>query len=240
MQRLRGKTYLEDGAITQGDLEYDGRHRQAADLDSWHVLSVDAWDRVSGCARYRHYVEPVRFTGLGVSKAALARCTQWGDKLRTAVIDQIQEACYRGLNFVEVGGWALSEELRHSTDALRVAMSMYALAQLLGGCIGLTTATVRHGSCSILRKIGGTSLVADGVELPRYYDPQYRCDMEILRFDSARPNERCRAMIEAARQELAAAEIVTSVPALVPAVVASGEMHVAAHGRMLEPAAILT
>ena len=240
MQRLRGSIYLQDGAITESELDHERRHVQAADLDSWHILSVDLRDRVSGCARYRHYTEPVRFAGLGVSKAALARCTEWGSRLKAAVVEQIEEACYRGLNFVEVGGWALAEELRHSTDALRVALSMYALAQLLGGSIGLTTATVRHSSSSILRKIGGAPLVADGAELPRYFDPQYRCEMEILRFDSARPNERCRAMIDAARQELTVAEIVTAVPAFVPAFVASGEMHLAGRRSMLEPVASLS
>jgi hypothetical protein len=239
MQQLRGRIYLEDGAITESELSPDRRHVQAADSDSWHVLSVDARDRVCGCARYRHYTEPVHFGELGVSKSALASHPEWRDRLRTAVRSQIEHAYRRRMNFVEVGGWALAEELRHGTDALRLALSLYALAQLFGGSISLTTATVRHGSCAILRKIGGSMLAHEGLELPRYYDPQYSCEMEILSFDSTRPNERCRPMIDAARQELAAAEVITPAPALAPAAIAYGEMHSVSH-RAFQPVALLS
>jgi hypothetical protein len=66
-----------------------------------------------------------------------------------------------------------------------------ALARLFGGALAITTATFRHRSSSILRKLGGQALVNDdGIEIPSYYDPQYDCEMEILQFDSDRPNPR--------------------------------------------------
>ena len=34
------------------------------------------------------------------------------------------------------------------------------------------------------------------MELPSYYDPQYRCQMEVLRFDSSLPNASCRRWVE--------------------------------------------
>jgi hypothetical protein len=67
---------------------------------------------------------------------------------------------------------------------------MYALARTLGGCIAVTAATVRNRSSSILRRLGGTSIEVDGYPVQRYYDPWYRCEMELLRFDSSAPEPR--------------------------------------------------
>jgi hypothetical protein len=72
-------------------------------------------------------------------------------------------------------------------------LATYALAQKLGGCVGITTATVRNCSSRILRKIGGRPLEVAEQTLPAYYDPQYRCDMELLRFESSAPNPKYQA-----------------------------------------------
>jgi hypothetical protein len=66
----------------------------------------------------------------------------------------------------------------------------------LGGAYGLSTATTRHHSSSILKRIGGAPLRSGGKEIPPYYDPYYGCDMELLRFDSTAPNPRYTSMIE--------------------------------------------
>ena len=50
-QRLRGRVYLEDGAISEGQLTSDGRHWQQLDATSWHVLALDSQHRVCGCTR---------------------------------------------------------------------------------------------------------------------------------------------------------------------------------------------
>ncbi|HZU28598.1 MAG TPA: hypothetical protein VFA04_23945 [Bryobacteraceae bacterium] len=196
MQRLRGQIYLDDGAIGEHQLTADGRHQQAADNESWHLLAVGPDGVVQGCARYRTLREPVSFASLGVSHSAMAIDDRWGVRLREAIETDIAEAQARGLSYVEVGGWALTPELRCSTEALRIALATWALARVMGGCIGVTTATRRHCSASILRKIGGRSLVVDGQELPHYFDPSYECDMEILRFDSDRPNQRFEGWVE--------------------------------------------
>jgi hypothetical protein len=208
MQRLRGRIYLNDGAIEPSDLTADGRHRQAADALSWHLLSVDSSDRVYACARYRVYSEPVAFHQLGVSSSEAAKSDIWGTLLEDAVEREISLARALGVAFVEVGGWALAEELRHTTEALKIALSMYSLSQLTGGCIGLTTATMRHSSAPILRKIGGRRLDLGGCDLPRYYDSRYKCEMEILRFDSARPDARFRDRVEDLKSDLVNIQVV--------------------------------
>src|SRR5262245_46400031 len=53
-QRLRGRIYLEDGAIDADQL-IGSRHQLDIDEGSWHLLIVDADSRVRGCARYREY-----------------------------------------------------------------------------------------------------------------------------------------------------------------------------------------
>jgi hypothetical protein len=187
-QRVRGHIYLADGAVQASQLTADGRHVQRADYDSWHLLAVDGNGGVQGCARYRHLTGSVGFDDLGVRDSWLARSAEWGLTLRVAVESEIVRAKQRGRAFSEVGGWAIIPEKRCTTDALRIAMATYSLAQILGGCVGISTATERHRSSSILRRIGGRPLACGETELPSYYDPQYRCRMEVLRFDSSSPD----------------------------------------------------
>ena len=65
---------------------------------------------------------------------------------------------------------------------------MFALGELLGGTIGLSTATTRHCSSSILQRLGARKASLDGEELPSYYDRRFECQMELLQFDSLRPS----------------------------------------------------
>ncbi|MCP5110331.1 MAG: hypothetical protein GY953_05805 [bacterium] len=214
-QRLRGRVYAEDGAIRSVDLSPDGRYIQAADPRSWHILLLGRDLRVLACARVHAHEEPVSVDRLGASSSALAHDENWGPMFRRAVKLEIARCAALGLAFVEVGGWALSEEIRSSGEALRTALASYALARTLGGCLGVGTVTVRHSSSRILRRIGGQSLLCDGREFPRYYDPRYQCELEILRFDSRHPNPRYRPMIDSLYEHLLAAPVVSGASDLV-------------------------
>ncbi len=207
-QKVRGTVYLQDGAVEASQLTADGRHVQTSDSDSWHLLAVDGNGEVQGCARYRHLTGNISFDDLGVGESSLARCDRWGRSLRAAVESEIVRARCLGMAISEVGGWAIVPEKRCTATALRVAIATYSLAQLLGGCVGLSTATERHSSSSILRRIGGRSLVYQGTELPSYYDPDYRCRMEILRFDSSSPDAACGKLVERLSKRLAEATVV--------------------------------
>ncbi len=208
MQRLRGEVYLRDGAIEPWQLTRDGRHDVASDSIGWHVLTVDSNQRVLGGARYLPYPNTVGFVDLGIRSCPLAQNNSWRGKFRNAVEAQLSIARRDNLACVEVGGWALAEEIRASMEALRIALSSYALAGLLGGCIGFTTATMRHCSSSILRRLGGKPLDTNGSEIPGYYDPQYKCEMEMLCFDSRRPNPRYKAWTEELRFELMSTQVI--------------------------------
>ena len=203
VQRMRGAAYLNDGAIDSGQLTPDGRHVQPADTSSWHVVGLNRDIGVVGCARYWHHTEPVIFDELGVSQSALLKSPEWGAKARAAVEKGIDYAARNGLAYVEVGGWAVRDEIRGTPEALRIALSTYSLARSLGACIGITAATVRHHSSTILRRIGGRRLRSStGEELPTYYDPRYGCDMEIVWFDSRSPDPRYEDPIEELRADL--------------------------------------
>jgi hypothetical protein len=196
MQRMRGLVYLRDGAIRIDELASDGRHKMAVDERSWHVLTLDGGGRVSGCLRYLEERQASRFDELWIQHSALARCPVWGRKFRHAVEREMTRAWQKGIGFGEVGGWAVAEERRLTSDPLRMVLGTCGLFRLLGGCAGLATATVRHGSAAILRRIGLTPLTDDGVELPSYYDPRYQCEMEALRFDSDFPSPKYAQAID--------------------------------------------
>jgi len=188
MQRFRGSVYVEDGAIQQSDLTADGRHRVAIDDDSWHVLSVDSRGRVISCLRYLDETHASDFDDLWVKHAALSGCPKLGRRFRGAVEQRMCQARKMRVGFGEVGGWAVAEDHRWTLEPLRIILATYGLLELLGGCAGVATATFRHSSAMILRRIGLSAMGAGDQELPPYYDPQYRCQMEVLQFDSRHPN----------------------------------------------------
>jgi hypothetical protein len=208
LQRLRGRVYLEDGAIERSALSPDGRYIQAADEEAWHLIALNANGFVSGCARYMAHSGHVHFDDTGLSNSPLSWSAEWASSLRIAVQFEIERANRLGIDFVEVGGWALAQELRGTGAALRIALGTFSVARLLGGCIGLTTATSRHSSASILGRIGGQPLTAGGREIPGYFDLAYRCRMKILRFHSARPNPRFERSIEVLRNHLSAVPVI--------------------------------
>ncbi len=211
LQRLRGRVYLGDGAIQRTQVTSDGRHWQPVDEKSWHVLALSE-GRVIGCARYQEHPNTVSFERLGVRRSSLGSCAEWRGRLKAAVDSELGLARREDLNYAEVGGWAIAEDYRGSREALRIALATYGLAQLLGGCIGITTATARHGSAAILCRLGGNPLEAEGETLPVYFDPQYGCDMEILRFDSRMPAPKYRSWVNELRDCLWTAPIIAREP----------------------------
>lgn len=200
-QRLRGSVYVSEGNLASSDLSGDGRHIQASDYRAWHLITVDAAGAVAACGNLLVHEPNVTFSEMTVSRSILARSEVWGSRLRVAVESVIEEARHRGVSVAEFGGWAVSRVLRCTTEAVRMLVADYALAQLLGGALVISTANMNR-SAPILRRMGGTRLVADGVELPAYYEPQYRGHTEVLRFDSSRPNPRYLSRIQECAAEL--------------------------------------
>lgn len=217
MQKLRGKVYLEDGALGRNQLTSDGLHDTAEDHKSWHLLMVDQQRRVTGCAWYLQHPSSVSVDDLRVRHTPLARSAEWRSKLWKGVESELKRARRDALRYAEVGGWAVSERSRCTSEGLVLALAGYSLGRICGGCLGITTATVRHCSSSILRRIGGAPLAADGTPVPSYFDPRYGCEMEILRFDSRRPNPKFNDLIEKLREAMASVSIVAPEAVEMPA-----------------------
>jgi hypothetical protein len=202
MQRLRGRVYVEDGAILKRELTPDGRHVQAIDEKSWHLLILNGSNRVVGCTRYLQHAASTSFNRLRVRTAALARSEQWREPLRRAVETELEIARRNSFSYIEVGGWAIDESVRGSSDAIRSVLFTYAWSQVIGGCLGLSMATHRNGSAAILRRIGGSPLEWDGQAIPPYYDEQYKCEMEVIRFDSRAPGAKYRHAIDELKSQI--------------------------------------
>ena len=208
MQRLRGQIYLTDGAIRPDQLSADRRHVTPEDNNSWHLLTVDSRQRVTGCAWYLQHDETVEPAELRVRHCPLAKMKEWSDLLWKSVEAEITRARREFLRYAEVGGWAVSKDAGCTSEGLVIALAGYSLGQICGGCIGITTATVRHCSSSILRRLGGSPLEASGVQVPSYYDPKYDCEMELLRFDSRCPHPKYAGLVERLRETMAHVQVI--------------------------------
>jgi hypothetical protein len=160
--------------------------------------------------RYSHRSAHADLQDLTVLRSALGRSPEWGSKVESAIHAELTLADQQGRGIVEAGGWALGKEIRGTVEALRMALASFAICEEWGGAVGLSTATERHCSASILRRIGGRSLESNGSPLPSYYDPQYDCRMEILRFHSWAPNPRYRVWIDGIRALLRKIPVITS------------------------------
>jgi hypothetical protein len=190
VQHFRGRIYLADGAVERCDLSPEGLHQTAEDDQSWHLLALDDDGRISACAWYKYHSNDVYFSRLRLRHCPLASSREWRDTLWKAVEGEIRQARRAGIGYSELGGWAVDPQHRGTSAGLLLGFATYALGRRLGGAFGVTTATERHGSANILCRLGGSPLIADGAQIPSYYDPRYRCTMEIVRFDSRSPNPR--------------------------------------------------
>jgi hypothetical protein len=202
LQRLRGGIYLSDGAVRREQLSDDGRHSTPEDLKSWHLLMFREQRHLSSCAWYLKH-EDARFDHLRVKSCPLREQDGWRAKVSLAVESELARARTEGVGYAELGGWAISTESRCSYEGLMVALATYSLSRILGGALGMTTATVRHCSSTILKRLGGSRLEYAGVPLPSYFDARYGCEMELLRFDSRRPSPRYEAEVELLEHKLA-------------------------------------
>jgi hypothetical protein len=174
---------------------------------------VDENEVVVACIRYFAHEPGVKFAELSIAGSGVARSTELRTRVREAVETELDRARRRGVWYVELGGWAVCESLRCTTEAIRTLLTVYALSQVRGGAIGLSSATARHHSSSILRRIGGRPLRANGVEVSSYYDAQYGCEMEFLSFDSESPNQRYANWIRDCRDVLHQLPVVLGAPA---------------------------
>jgi hypothetical protein len=216
VQRMRGTVYLEDGAVQRHQLSPEGLHQTPEDERSWHLLFTNEHRHVTACAWFLQHDVQASFEDLRVRHSPLARAEEWRSKLWYAVEFELARARAEGLSYAEVGGWAVTKESRCTSEGLLLALAAYSLGRKLGGALGMTTATVRHSSSAILRRLGGAPLQAKREDIPAYHDPKYGCTMEILGFDSRHPNRKYAPLVELLHGKLTTVPIIASTECRVP------------------------
>jgi hypothetical protein len=202
MQRLRGRVALREGAITASMLDSSGGHRMQGDEKSWHLLRVRNDGRIAGCARILVHPRDVTFSRLRIASSSAARCPIWARDVHHAVESELTHARLNRLAVIEPGGWVIDEDLRGSCEAVSIAIGAFAWAQILDDCIGFLTATSKHGSATILRRLGARNLQAHGQAIPGYFEKAWGCNAELLRFDTNSFNPRFEAALVSARRQL--------------------------------------
>lgn len=216
VQRLRGAVYLADGAIKPHQLTPDGRHQTPEDERAWHLLLTNDEGEVAACLWYLQHDARASFRDLRVSNSPLARDAVWGDKVWLAVESDMARARAEGVRYSEAGGWAVGADDGCACDGLLLALAAFGLSRQLGGPRAMTTATVRHGSAAILRRLGGSSFFVSSEEIPPYFDSRYGCTMELLRFDARRPNPRYAPFVDMIQRSLLHARVIAPVAPPVP------------------------
>jgi hypothetical protein len=202
MQRLRGRVALREGAITASMLDSSGGHRMQGDEKSWHLLRVRKDGKIVGCARILVHPRDVTFSRLRLASSSVARSAVWARDVHDAVESDLTHARLNDLAVIEPGGWVIDEDLRGSCEAVSIAIGTFAWTQILDDCIGFLTATARHGSATMLRRLGARNLQAHGQTIPGYFEPAWGCNAELLRFDTNSLNPRFEAALVSARCQL--------------------------------------
>jgi hypothetical protein len=210
VQRLRGSVYLRDGAIQPTDLSPEGLHQTTEDERSWHLLLLDAQDRVTSCIWYLEHEPPTSVQSLRVRSCPLTYHESWRERINAALEADLRRARGESIPYAEVGGWAVLDGKRCSSEGLLLILATFGLSRMFGGALGVSTATARHSSAAILRRLGLSRLETDGWAVPPYYDPKYNCEMELLRFDTRRSSPRYNESIEQLKGRLSEVAVVST------------------------------
>jgi hypothetical protein len=213
MQRLRGRVYLEDGALKPEQLTWDGRHITAEDSRAWHLLMLDRNRRVMACLWYLEHEPTITIDDLRVRNCPVAHMDEFRQPVRDTVASEIERARRERIAYAEVGGWASERQNGCAPEGLLLILATFGLSRVFGGALGITTATVRHCSATILKRLGLSGVpVGDGV-VPAYYDPRYACEMELLRFDTRQADRRYEPLIRDIVAHLPQVRVITPWPA---------------------------
>ena len=169
MQAVRGAIYLDEGNVKHHQLSADGRHQTPEDERSWHLLWTDGGGHVTSCAWYLEHENTTSIRNLRVRHCPLDGVDEWRDKLHGAVESEIARARRDGLRYAEVGGWLCR---RRAGARRRDCAGPCGLRSLPNArrC-ARNHDSKRDTSSSILRRLGGSHLEFNGMQMPAYFDP---------------------------------------------------------------------
>jgi hypothetical protein len=211
IQCLRGRVYLEDGAIAARCLDAQGRFRSELDERSWHLALLNEHMQVAGCIRLTQYQRLRSCRDLKVHELIERMPGPDAAAYRHALQSYVDQTVQEGQAFYEIGGWAVAAQHRNSTKGIILACACWSLAQLLAPGRGVASATLRNQSAPLLRRLGAFSLHHRLKKLTKFFDPVYDCDMELLAFDTA-PARDLHRTVAVVHDYLKRALVVTNLP----------------------------
>jgi hypothetical protein len=138
--------------------------------------------------------------------------------LQRAVHADLARARDEQIKYSEVGGWAVAHPAHRPTEGVLLILATFGLSRMLGGALGVATATARHSSAAMLRRLGLHRFETNGKSIEPYFDQKYDCEMEVLRYDTRRSDPRYHGLIENLRARLHRAQVVQCEPCAIPAV----------------------
>jgi hypothetical protein len=183
IQRLRGRRYFADGAIPPAALDAQGRHVTAEDEQSYHLA---LWNgEVQGCLRVRLYPRPSRpLTEFRVYDLIRRMPDELAKHYNAGMDEFINAYRARGFEPGESGGWAINPKYQNDPAMLALPLAGWSFSRIHSRLIWVAAAAERNGSTKILKRLCGWRLKLAGQELPPFYDAAYKCQMELLCFDS--------------------------------------------------------
>lgn len=213
IQRFRGYVYVKDKAIPSSSLDEQGRHYSEYDFRAWHIVLRDRRQELCGAIRVG-LMPWTRINDISDLQVVqyLARLSAGNDEKATlqTVVRNFLENCRTIQPTVwEPGAWAVSEDMRRSRLAPVLAASIWSLGRAIGGAAGVSTATTRHGSSEILKKMGGFELAFNGAPLPPFYDTYHECFIELVGFDSDYLNPRLETTVTEIQDYIKGLPIIT-------------------------------
>src|SRR5262245_29480124 len=190
IQRFRARVYVAHGALPASALDGRGRHFQWFDFENHHLCLRNGAGQIRGCLRLRLHNRGVKLHDLRIHELIRRLPMPLAETCNRAVVALLERSCSEGLRFGDVGGWAVDEELRQSRVSVLLPVACWVVYPILHHVLAVASATTRHQSSEILKRIGGFALRYGSEELPQFVDDFHGCEMELLGFDSRSPQPR--------------------------------------------------
>ncbi len=189
--KMRGSVYLQDGAISEENLDKFGKYVSPHDKYSWQVLLLDSSKKPHGGLRIRFWdFENIRAHFMQThAKELIDRMDCDNQKVYQESIIRFLDEEMRTKFFGEVAGLVITDYEKNSPAALLLVAFCFAFGEFVGGFNALVSATERHYSNRIMRKIGGHRIPHKETKeyLNTFFDSKYNCNMEYIVFESACP-----------------------------------------------------
>jgi hypothetical protein len=202
IQRFRGRVYVADSAIPASALDEKGRHSQDFDFENYHLCLRNLEGQIRGCFRLRLHPLGAAIRDLKLYDVIERMPRELADLSYGALAAVFELSSREGIRIGEVGGWAIDEKLRHHCAATLLPFAAWALYQVIGNAMVVASATTRHHSSAILKRMGGFALMYGGTKSPRFVDDFHGCELELLGFDSRRPHPKYEKLVAELKEVL--------------------------------------